>query len=464
VTAPRTVLVVEDSPTQAEVLRALLEAGGYVARVARSAEDALVVLDAAPGTCPDLVLSDVVMPGMSGFDLCRILKTDPTRCAIPVVLLTSLADPLDVVRGLEAGADNYITKPYDPEHLLARLAHVFATRALRAAPRADGAVPITFLGHEFAISAGKEQILDVLTSSFEELVRANAALQAAQAERARLHERERRARLEAEEARRRAEDARLRAEEANRAKSDFLAMMSHDLRTPLNAIGGYAELLALGVRGPVTPEQTADLERIKRNQTRLLGLVNDLLNFARLERGEVPMDLRPVPLHDTLAGMQAVIEPQVRAKAITYAYLACDPALAARADRERMEQVLVNLLTNAVKFTPDGGRIVLSCAADDGEVAVEVADTGVGIPADKLDAIFDPFVQVDARRHGEREGVGLGLAISRDLARRMGGDLTVRSVIGEGATFRFTLPRDGAPAATAVSATSATSAAARSRG
>jgi signal transduction histidine kinase len=427
------VLLVEDSPTQAAALAALLEEHGYVVREARTAEAALRLL-ADPAEAVELVLSDVVMPGMSGYELCRRIKQDPARRALPVVLLTSLADPMDIIRGLECGADNYLTKPYEPEALLARLRQVLENVALRGAPRADGSVDITFLGTRFTITSEKERILDLLLSSFEELVRTNAALRAAESERAAAFERERTARLEAEAAAR-------RAEEANRAKAEFLAMMSHDLRTPLNAIGGYTQLLELGVRGPVTPEQAADLRRIRVSQTHLLALVNDVLNFARTEGQSVPLRVADVPVDEVLREVHVVVAPQMQERGLVYRYVPCDAQLAARTDRERLEQILVNLLGNAVKFTRPGGSVTLSCTADPARVHVRVADTGIGIPSEKLDAIFDPFVQVDARRTGTQQGVGLGLAISRNLAQLMGGDLAVESTLGQGSTFTLTLPR-----------------------
>lgn len=419
----RTILIVEDSPTQAEALRSLLESHEWGVRTARSAEAAL---DALRSDGADLVLSDVVMPGMSGYELCRAIKEDPALQTIPVVLLTSLTDPMDIIRGLECGADNYITKPYDESRLLTRIRDVFANRELRARTSSANGVSITFLGERFTITSGKEQILDLLVSSFEELVRTNEALRASEGERARLYERER--------------SARMVAEDANRAKSDFLTAMSHDLRTPLNAIGGYSELLSEGVQGPVNDAQRAYLDRIKRNQQHLLTLVNDVLSFARVERGNVSVTMSEVPVAELLAVARAVIEPQVMAKEITYAAIPCD-GMRVHADRERTEQVLINLLANAVKFTPTGGKITLTCVPSSETVALQVQDTGIGIPPDRIETIFDPFVQVDSRRTTEQQGVGLGLAISRNLAELMGGQLTVESTVGVGSTFSLTLRR-----------------------
>ncbi|HET9003515.1 MAG TPA: ATP-binding protein [Gemmatimonadaceae bacterium] len=249
---------------------------------------------------------------------------------------------------------------------------------------------------------------------------------------------------EAVRAREEAEQQRRAAEEANRAKGQFLAHMSHELRTPLNAIGGYAQLLQIGVHGPVNAAQDEALERIQRSQRHLLGLINDVLNFAKLEAGHVGYDISVVKIADCVCGLETLVAPQLAAKSLTYECVPVPPELAVSADADKLQQIMLNLLSNAIKFTPSAGHVRVSALALGDAVTILVADTGIGIPADRFDAIFEPFVQLGRSTTGGtaigQDGTGLGLAISRDLARAMGGDLTVRSTPGEGSIFELRIP------------------------
>jgi signal transduction histidine kinase len=292
--------------------------------------------------------------------------------------------------------------------------------ALAAVAVSAGGKPIGALAFSFATVQGFDEGVSTFLGALAG--HCGTAL-----ERARLYEAERAARAD--------------AEGANQAKSQFLANMSHELRTPLNAISGYTELLEMGLRGPVTPEQSLDLERIRRAQQHLLGLINDVLNFAKLEAGRIEFDVREIGLDEVLASVEALTAPQAQAAGLVCVRVDGPRGLQARADRDKLEQVLLNLLSNAIKFTPPGGRVELDCREDGEAVRISVRDTGSGIPPGRLSQIFDPFVQVDPDLTRQRQGAGLGLAISRELARAMDGEITVDSRPGEGSTFTLTLPR-----------------------
>jgi signal transduction histidine kinase len=390
-----TVLVVEDNPGDARLIREELRGAehGGAAPTAFSivcADRLAAGLERLAADKIDVVLLDLSLPDAHGLDtLSRLREAAPTT---PVLVLTGFDDQELAARAVREGAQDYLVKDQVQGEVLGRTIR-------------------------YAI------------------------------ERGRLLASERVAREEAEAARQHAEEANLdlvrlaaEAETANRAKSAFLATMSHELRTPLNAIAGYTQLLEMGLHGPVTESQRDALHRIHANQGWLVSLVTEILDYAKLESGRLRLDVRDLVVSELLDGLETAVGPQVRAKGLYFdCCRSCDGKLV-RADRERVRQIVLNLLSNAIKFTDRGGVIRVSCEERNDRIATHVEDTGRGIAPDKLESIFEPFFQVEQELTRSAGGAGLGLAISRDLAKAMRGDLMVESVPGRGSVFTLWLP------------------------
>ena len=491
------VLVVDDTDgNRYAVARALRGAGMRVIEASTGA-DAIRLA----ATVPDLIVLDINLPDMTGFKVAQIVKHDPATAHIPVMHVSaSFTGSADRAFGLESGADAYLTHPIDVDVLVATARALLrvgrAERRLRQAAHEwlatfDAIGDAIFLvddaglvrrSNRAAANLVKRPAAEMVGQSIETLIEAEFG-EGQGRELARVAtglpvrgvEMEiggrwfsvnadrigqdgdvdssvvcvltdiglrKAGETERESLLQRAEAARLDAENANRAKSDFLAVASHELRTPLNAIGGFAQLIALGIRGPVTEAQQSDLEKIHRSQVALTALINDLLSFARLERGVVSYDVGTVVVDDVVLRAGEMVEELMRDRDIRFVRQPAAGPLLARGDPDKMQQVLLNLLSNALKFTGAGGSVELTYGREGDLVHIRVADTGRGIPADKLEAVFHPFVQVDQRRIRDQAGIGLGLSISRDLARGMGGELSVESTVGSGSVFTLSVPAD----------------------
>ncbi|HMG12333.1 MAG TPA: ATP-binding protein [Gemmatimonadaceae bacterium] len=569
------VLIVDDEPRNRDLLTIMLTPEGLDLSTAASGEEALAMVAAHP---PDLILLDVMMPGMDGYEVALRLKSNKSTKSIPIIMVTALDDLKARVLGLGAGAEDFLTKPLDRAELQVRVRNLLrlksygdelratlgaletanvqldrrrleiaaaqaladaATARLTRLQKITAALGSTDTQDEVADSVLHEAIVAleckagaviimpedgagltllreagtsdsvmrsfssavangpsgpcaesfkhcraIYLESFQEMqvhypafervsrndshgawmflplgiagkaigvlafgfagARAFTALDrdfadtvaryCAQAlDRVRL-------RVAAAAALAEASDARLMAEHANSAKTVFLRAMSHELRTPLNAISGYTEILELGIRGEVNPEQVKDLGRIKRAASYLLRLINDVLTIARFE-GARPLNIISLAVNPVLAEVEELCALQAKAKGLTLEVNRSANDMFVAGDAERFQQILVNLITNAIKFTPSGGSITVTCDDESGLVRVRVIDTGVGIAKADIDRVFEPFVQID--RHltsATQQGVGLGLSISRELARAMKGDLTLQSTEGVGSTFTLTLP------------------------
>ena len=345
---------------------------------------------------------------------------------VAVGATTALREPLPIPT---AARDRQPVIVESREEMLGRFPQI-AIRHAQENIQSVAAFPLVTDGQVAGVLLIRFDVRRAFSAGDRAFMTAMARIAAETFERARLFEAER--------------SARAAAESANRAKASFLASMSHELRTPLNAALGFASLVRSGVYGPVNEQQAEVLSRVERSQTHLARLIEDILDFARLEAGRVRVKLEPVRLADVINDLAPLVEPQAAAKKIELALLPPADTLRVVADRQRLEQILVNLVGNAIKFTPEHGVIRVGALEADAKAVIQVQDTGVGIPHDRLQAIFEPFVQVDAALTRTATGAGLGLAISRDLARAMGGDLTVESELGNGSTFSVILPTFGA--------------------
>ncbi len=437
------VLGIDDSPTQAEKLRLILEEAGYEVEIARSGEEGLAKVG---GSALDLVITDVVMPGIDGFEVCRRVKANLLRGNLPVILLTTLSDPIDIIHGLECGADNFLTKPYEAKYLLSRVETLLENRRLRAANKLSLGAEISFRGKRFVISAEREQVLDLLVSTFEDAVLKNSELLEREHDLAAARERLEERNQALIERGRELTEKNLQLERATQAKSDFLAGMSHELRTPLNAIIGFSELLAEKIAGPLAPLQQEYVGHVAEAGKHLLSLINDILDLSKIEAGRVELRREPSSLPALVQAVQQIVSPLAAKKGIELGTdLPADlPTISV--DPIRVKQVLYNLLSNAIKFTPQGGRVVLEARHVGDRVAVSVADSGPGIKLEDLPRLFQAFEQLEA---GQRkpEGTGLGLALTKRLVELHGGEIRVGSEPGKGSRFTFSIPLTGRPAA-----------------
>jgi signal transduction histidine kinase len=409
----RRILIVEDSRTQAERLRLLLTREGYEVTVALNGREGLDKVD--PGST-DLIVSDVTMPEMDGFEFCRAVKLSEATTRVPVILLTARASLVDIISGLECGADNFIPKPYDDEYLLERVRRIIEELEHRKRGILEMEVHLTVGGRRISVTADRQQIMELLFSTFEEVSRNHDALARANRE---------------------LEEARAEAERANRAKSEFLSRMSHELRTPLNAVIGFGQLLEMAT---LAPTHLDSVRRIVEAGRHLLNLINDVLDIGRIDAGELTVSVEPVRTGDILEEAADLVQPLAAERSVTLSgHDTCDVHV--MADRQRLKQVLLNLLSNAVKYNRRGGTVTLRCHERvGGRRRIDVIDTGLGIAAEDLHRLFVPFDRIGAERNTAVEGTGLGLVLSRQLVEAMGGTLGVESTVGCGSTFWVELP------------------------
>jgi signal transduction histidine kinase len=417
------ILVVDDSATQAEEIRLILEFGGFEAQTASNGAAALAELSRRPF---DFVISDIVMPGMSGYELCRQIKAAPREKAIPVLLLTSLTDPIDVIRALESGADSFMTKPCEPHALIGRVTGLLESRRLRAAAPGAADIDILFNGQRFSIPADKEQMLDLLVSAFEDMVRKNGEI------------------LEARDALAAEHRRLLRLEQQ---KEELSALVVHDLRSPSAGI-----MIAAQSR-----LRTNDLSDIERRLWKLVytsaevinRMVLNLLDIASSSDGVFALRPASVDVQKLVEDAQHLMMPVAESRKQEISVHVGSPLPRLRADPELLRRVLQNLVDNALRHSPPGEGVRLEAEAAEGGVRFRVSDHGPGVPAALRERVFDRYMRVEGSAAGAGSvGKGLGLAFCRMAVEAHGGRIWIDDNQPRGAVFTFQIPAGEQPQAT----------------
>lgn len=417
-------LLVEDSPTQAAELAFLLEDAGFEVSTAGDAEQGWSAMKRG---FPDALVTDLVLPGESGFDLCRRVKSNPDTRRIPVMVLTGEADPVNVLHGLEAGADGFMTKDHPTEMIVERIRRVIRQAAERDAIAASPPRRVEFLGHVFSLAVTPEQLLNVLLSAFEDGIRLNERLRQSEGLLRERHD---------------AIDLANRAlREANDVKERFLRAAAHDLRNPAGVVRSLAELLLEGEVGPLAEEQTDFVRRIARQAQGLLDLLQDLVDVSALKAGGLALRAKVQDPRQLLRDAFETAETAAAAKHIDLVWSVPEELPAVSFDSRRMEEALGNLLSNAIKFCSPGARVTLTAASDAHSVVLAVEDSGPGISEQEQTKLFEPFVRLSNRPTANEPSTGLGLSIVKEILERHGGAIEVESRVGVGSTFRLRLPR-----------------------
>ncbi|MFW5974830.1 MAG: response regulator [Bacteroidota bacterium] len=404
------VLVAEDSLVQAKKLKRFFESKNIRCLACKNGAEAY---EAATKEKPELIVSDIVMPVMDGYEFCKKVKADSNLVDIPFIILTSLNDPMDIIKGLQAGADNFITKPYDEDYLLSRINYLMANRHIRKMGSGDMSIEIMFQNQRFEINSDKKQILDLLLSVYEAAINRNEQLIEAQRQLEELNESLR---------------------NANQELEAFTHTVSHDLRTPVNGVLSFASLLNEMFEEEGNEEGKEYLDHIITSGNKMTQLIDDLLSYSR--SASLKITTEEV---DLSALAKEIIEDLTEVNYTADYEIKIEPGIMIKADKNLMGIAMENLLNNALKYSQKEENPVVEVGTEqkDNEQVVFVKDNGAGFDMEKIDSLFRPFIRLHAEK--EFKGTGVGLSTVKRIIERHGGTIWAESAPGEGSVFYFSV-------------------------
>ncbi len=419
------IFIVEDSPTQLEQLKIVLEDAGFEYDFAINGREAL---EKVKVTLPDLIITDIVMPEMNGYELCKAVKNNPETKNIPVMLLTTLSDPSDVIKGLEAGADNFMTKPYNPDTLISRINFILINMEMRKkSMRSDMGIEINFGGKNYFINSDKMQILDLLLSTYENAIQKNQELVDTNKKLTELHK---------EMARKN-----LQLQKLNEDKNKFLSMAAHDIRNPVGLILSYSQLILDDYGENLEDNVQEFIGIIRKSADFVLKLLTDLLNVAVIEAGgELTLNKKENDLVDVVKTSILYNKIAAEKKSMKLNFITDIEELKFNFDKVKIEQVMHNLISNAVKYSYPETEINIYLKLKDSLVEVCVEDHGQGIPENEIQLLFKPFSKISTKTTGGESSIGLGLNIVKKIIDGHSGKVWAESQVGKGSKFYFSLP------------------------
>lgn len=423
----KNILYVEDSQTQALLLKEDLEKNQFQVRIAKDGLEGLQMLEE---NLPEIIISDIEMPRMNGYDFCKHVKTDSNKKNIPVVLLTNLTDVQDVIKGIECGADSFLTKPCDMNLLMSTIQNAIKNKGITSAV-SKGRLEFFFDGKTQILDIDQAQITKLLLSTYTTAIQKNLELEEAYRNLNKIHQE--------------LEKSNEQLKTLNEQKNQFLGMAAHDLRNPLSVISGFSNYLLTITQEDLAKENAHQMiEHIYNSSNFMLSLIHDFLDYSVIESGTVSLNLAEINLIDLIQNNMIFFNSLASKKGIKIEFNHPLHMPAVFCDPNKILQVLNNIMTNAIKFSHPDGLLKITITPGEKEVTVSVEDAGIGMSQDMIRSLFQPFSKLKTVGTAGEKGTGLGLAIAYKIVKEHRGTINVKSEMGKGSTFFITIPYENA--------------------